>query len=288
MTNRTLPVSTVLAERPVFLVSGLHKSGTTWVQSLLDAHPEIACRTEDRFAALFQMLQPVFQRYNERNAAEDKLRADQGTVPFDDDDIASIVQFTIRRALAKAPDDVKWSGIKDNVLNSLGFLRVVPKSVVIGVARDPRDLAISSWASIRRHAGKAEERVERPPIEHMGKILETCRLHIGELEKRLAGYPDRVHCVRYEDLADDFDTTVRALLAFLDVTRDDQTIGMLRAATDFATLAGGRAPGQEDARSFWRKGRPGTWRDHFTAAELAPVVAPHAEWMARWGYGTEA
>jgi hypothetical protein len=35
-----------LARRQLFFVGGAPRSGTTWLQSLLDSHPEISCRGE--------------------------------------------------------------------------------------------------------------------------------------------------------------------------------------------------------------------------------------------------
>ncbi|MGH3145713.1 MAG: sulfotransferase domain-containing protein [Rubrobacter sp.] len=39
----------VAADTPVFFVLGHGKSGTTWIQDLLDSHPEVLCRGEGRF-----------------------------------------------------------------------------------------------------------------------------------------------------------------------------------------------------------------------------------------------
>src|SRR4051794_30155810 len=38
-----------LAERQVFFVCGAPRSGTTWVQHMLDSHPDVSCRGEGHF-----------------------------------------------------------------------------------------------------------------------------------------------------------------------------------------------------------------------------------------------
>ena len=38
-----------LAKRQLFFVGGAPRSGTTWMQHMLDAHPDISCRGEGHF-----------------------------------------------------------------------------------------------------------------------------------------------------------------------------------------------------------------------------------------------
>ena len=38
-----------LAERQLFFIGGAPRSGTTWLQLLLDCHPEVSCRGEGLF-----------------------------------------------------------------------------------------------------------------------------------------------------------------------------------------------------------------------------------------------
>ena len=159
------PIEIVPAERPVFLVNGLHKSGTTWVQQILNAHPKAACRTEDMFVKISEGLKEVFHRYNQIIAEEDRRRAKQGIDGFDLDDVLACYYFMIRRALAKAPAEAEWSGIKDNLLNADAFLTYVPRSRVIHVIRDPRDLAVSSWASnIRLDPDRKAPLTDKTPL----------------------------------------------------------------------------------------------------------------------------
>ena len=38
-----------LRSKQIFFIGGTAKSGTTWVQLLLDAHPEVSCNGEGHF-----------------------------------------------------------------------------------------------------------------------------------------------------------------------------------------------------------------------------------------------
>ena len=48
---RRKPVRALASNTPVFFVTGLGKSGTSWLMRILDGHPEIFCRGEGRFFA---------------------------------------------------------------------------------------------------------------------------------------------------------------------------------------------------------------------------------------------
>jgi len=49
--TRRNPVRALASNTPVFFVTGLGKSGTSWLMRMLDGHPEILCKGEGRFFA---------------------------------------------------------------------------------------------------------------------------------------------------------------------------------------------------------------------------------------------
>ncbi len=49
--TRRKPVRALASNTPVFFVTGLGKSGTSWLMRMLDGHPEILCKGEGRFFA---------------------------------------------------------------------------------------------------------------------------------------------------------------------------------------------------------------------------------------------
>ena len=48
---RPKPARILGSDTPVFFVTGLGKSGTSWLMRTLDSHPEILCKGEGRFFA---------------------------------------------------------------------------------------------------------------------------------------------------------------------------------------------------------------------------------------------
>jgi hypothetical protein len=55
----------------------------------------------------------------------------------------------------------------------------------------------------------------------------------------------------------------------------------------YRRLSGGRAKGQEDPSSHYRKGQAGDWRNHFTPELAARFDAAYGGLLARLGYAAE-
>src|SRR5581483_6350986 len=66
-----------LSERQVFFVGGAPRSGTTWLQQLLDSHPQISCRGEGLFWRTFgEPLDGVIARRRETLACQSASKFD--------------------------------------------------------------------------------------------------------------------------------------------------------------------------------------------------------------------
>lgn len=57
---------------------------------------------------------------------------------------------------------------------------------------------------------------------------------------------------------------------------------------DFTALSNGRQPGEENLASFFRKGMPGDWRNHFDPAANAEFIRIAGKWSNHFGYGADA
>lgn len=251
-----------------FLITGLAKSGTTWVQRICRAHPEMYCRAEDQFTKIWDRAGALTEDYNKLVEQRDRERDHQGIDPLTKRDAAKLFYALVKITMDKAPPGTACSGIKDLILSSRGFLQMVPNSRVINVVRDPRDIAISARAHALRVAGL--EATDANLVDD-ATITETCRFWVNQL--RLADdarerFPGRTHDIRYEDLISDFSNTVRDLLTFLEVEATPETLERIQRETDFKRLSGGRAPGEADPNSYFRKGVAGDWRQNLGAAQI--------------------
>jgi hypothetical protein len=94
-----------------------------------------------------------------------------------------------------------------------------------------------------------------------------------------AAHPGAVFELRYRDLFDDPIAEAGRLFGFLGVGASRVQLQRIVAANAFETLAG-RAPGQEDATAFLRKGQPGDWRSKLDPAGARFVTDACADLMA--------
>ena len=85
--------------RTIFFILGCQKSGTTWVQHLLDAHPNIACAGEGHITDLIMpLLKQSFEAYEERQ----RRRPPGLEVMFSSEDRAGVIKLLSDSLLAHA------------------------------------------------------------------------------------------------------------------------------------------------------------------------------------------
>ena len=67
--NRLHGLIGMLGTMQIFFIGGSQKSGTTWLQLLLDAHPQIACKGEGHIANdMAQLLLISLDKHNQKIA----------------------------------------------------------------------------------------------------------------------------------------------------------------------------------------------------------------------------
>jgi hypothetical protein len=262
----------------VFFVCGAPKSGTTWLQRVLDAHPEVCCSGEGHFIERFSApLARVVSAYN----SDLGLEADQvyeGAPyyqPVDQAEFDDLVRsFILSRLTARAGPGVRWVGDKTpGYAFQLDQLhRIFPEAKFIHIVRDPRDVTVSRMGHSRR-VGLTEvftpgSRQHREVVEAAIRIWIEAVTAVSEFADR---HPGRVHELRYRDLYDDPMGETGRLFRFLGAPTEPAILGRIVAATSFEALAG-RRPGEEDPGSFFRKGMPDDWKQRLDT-ETARVIA---------------
>jgi Sulfotransferase domain len=98
-------------------------------------------------------------------------------------------------------------------------------------------------------------------------------------------YPDCIRQVQYEDLVTNAVPVLSELFWVLGVPASHAIAERCLTEASFANLSGGRNPGDEDRRSFFRKGVPGDWRNHLDAETNAHFQRHAGGWLHRFGYG---
>lgn len=283
----------------MFFVCGCPKSGTTWVQLLLDRHPAVTCAGESHLVVLLKKFSALIDDHNfhQRRRNTEIFGDLVGYTPFpeiDHDDERWLYESLIARMLEKAARKPGVRAIGDktpDIAEHLAWLPLaMPEAKFIHVIRDARDVAVSSWHHLHRTGPEAElhklsafRDYALLSVQLWQAVIERARAGAAA-----AGLGARYLEIRYEDLHADPDGALARLLGFLGVASDALERRACIEQASFGTVSGGRAAGQEDRTAFLRKGVPGDWRNWFDPALNAAVLAQVGPLLTALGYAPEA
>jgi hypothetical protein len=162
-----------LAGCQLFFVGGAPRSGTTWLQRLLDSHPEICCRGEGLFQQ--HLAEPLDGLVAQRRAA----LAAKNAVLFGDGDgyplpepedadalLATAILLALRRQGGAGTCRAIGEKTPENVFLFLRPKRLFPGARFIGLARDPRDVLASAWHFFHKARESRDEAAAKLALLH--------------------------------------------------------------------------------------------------------------------------
>lgn len=275
--------------KDLFFIAAYPKSGTTWLQVMLDAHPEICCRGEGHFVdRLTPLLHRAAELYNgfigQRNTTV--FRELPPFPQFEDKHLFYLLASAMSLLLGKdeAARTARVIGEKtpDNLSCLPLLMTLFPRAKFLHVVRDGRDCAVSAWFHNQR--ANPQELVRRHGTldRFVDHLAERWNLLVQLGLQFAAAHPDRCLLVRYEDLSLRPAETMQTVLGFLGV--DTAAVAQCLAAGAFERMSGGRPRGVEDRESFMRLGVPGNWRDHLTEERNRAFLAVAGKALAQLGY----
>jgi hypothetical protein len=279
-----------LRARRIFFIGGMPKSGTTWLQLLLNAHPDIDCRGEGHFCNFLEpLLQDAFKRHNAHIEVKNNgaFRDLGGYATFSPRHIDYLMSAAIALLMAERAGAAPIVGEKtpDNVVVFPRLHALFPAARLVLVLRDGRDCTVSGWY----HNLRLNEPVMRSRfpefIDYVGAYAKTWSQTVENGLRFAAAHPQTCAVIRYEELVQDPAPALARLLAFLGAATDAAIVQGCIEAADFTALSGGRKPGQEDRSSLFRLGVTGDWVRHFDAAARAVFEAAAGAQLRRCGYG---
>jgi hypothetical protein len=251
---------------PFDLLVGFSRSGTTMLEQMLAAHPDVRTSGE----------RPIVQR----------LKRTLGPVADDPDAFArriagmSATELTDlrRRVITIAREEVTGPEprlVHKHPMDSMELPlleRIVPDARVLYAVRDPRDVCVSCF--------------KQRFVPNMVNVHFLATAGTVRLQEQVAGAwfdrRDQLRCrwteIRYEDVADDFETGARRVLDFLGLPWDDAVRSFHRAAADRWIST----PSAAAVREAPHRRAVGGWRRH---AESLSDVRERLDALAlRWGY----
>jgi Flp pilus assembly protein TadD len=246
----------------VFLV-GFPRSGTTLLENVLAAHPDVVTLEE---------------RNCLESASADYLSSPEG--------LSRLAR--IEPAEAERQRQAYWSKVREYGVEPAGrtfidkmplasvalplIAKLFPDARILFARRDPRDVVLSCF---RRRFGMNASMYQLLTLEGAAAYYDSV-MRLSEIYRGLLPLPQ--HLVRYESLVEDFEGTARAACDFL-------RLDWNQALFDFAANARSRGiatpSASQVARGLNREGE-GVWRRY--REQMAPVQPLLEPWVQRFGY----
>ncbi|MCA0995180.1 tetratricopeptide repeat-containing sulfotransferase family protein [Alloyangia pacifica] len=237
--------------RPVF-VTGMPRSGTTLVERILGAHPEVTAGGELGHALKLA--------YGHFGAGEQMRR-------LADEPPARVAAFAEQYLRLAARDSGRRSGVitDKSILCHLifGLLdHALPGARIVVVQRDPRDIALSIY---KNHFATGSHRYAND-LPLIATAIKRFRANVAHWKDAL---PGRIHEIRYEDLVADPEPHTRALVTAAGLPWDEACLSSHEAAGQVKTLS------VSQARQPIYRGSALAWKKYET--ELAPFIEAWGE-----------
>lgn len=268
-------------------VASYPKSGNTWVRAFIANYLDNTPRPVD------------INTLHERSQAEARAYRFAKFVPGGDTTALDLEEICALRPLVQADMAAAAQGtIFVKTHNFHGAYRGYPlhhaavTSGAIYIVRNPLDVAISlanyfAFSLDEAIDFMAEEltgTLNEP--ENVAQVISSWSLNVASWT---AEPSPSVLVLRYEDLLDKPLKAFRKVVALMGLPRDDARLKRAIAHTSFRQMqaqerSGGFVERHEDARSFFRAGRKGQWRDVLSEQQVARLVGVHREQMARFRY----
>ena len=278
----TLPPAT-----RVFFIGGQGKSGTTWLQLLLDGHPQIACRGEGHLAdVLAPALERALGEYARALARNNALFPElQGPTAPDRAEADALLCSALVLRLTAGGAGACFIGDRTpaNVAHMPLLARLFPEAFFLHMIRDPRDVAVSLWFHGQRTA-KAAFRQQYGSLDGLARRLAGSWSAGIRAARSFGGSYPSYREVRYEDLAARPAGVLEDILQWLGAAHSPEITTRCLAHGDFRRWSGGRPTGKEDRGSHFRKGVAGDWRTHLEAPTVAAMERRAGGLMKELGY----
>ena len=227
-------------DQQLFFCGGPPKSGTTFLQRLLDLHPDISCPSEDNLAFLAEKILSIHGQYNKKLELT-ASRIGIKSYPLVDSDVFDQAFSNVVSDIAKNRSSGEpFIGISDNLflLNNLAPLlqQFFKRSKAVLIFRNPIDTAVSAWKHNHNLYKKERENRHLEIMKIAGKldlqswvIAQTLKWNnrTKNILQTAEQLPGRLLVLSYEALLEDKQNTTIKMLDFLGCHYNDAIISNL-------------------------------------------------------------
>lgn len=263
----------------IFFIVGAQKSGTTWLQRLLNDVPGVACFGESHFAdRLLLPVSEIFREYNNMMAlvAERVYEGAGHYGPVSDPEFLTFMRTCLRTILQRTAGD-HWAdllAIGDKTpahsFHIPQLKAIAPNAKFVHMLRDGRDVVVSAYHHRARILGKiSPDQAPQPlAVEAPSHFLKWSQFTKAVLSQQAQGVP--IHTVRYEALRAAPLQELRRTLTFLlpDHSFSAASLEDVVARNDFSQRSGGRRAGEVNDQAFLRQGLSGSWQRELRESQV--------------------
>ena len=255
--------------RRLALLCGHARSGTTLLEQVLDAHPDIVSVEEtnnfvdDAYAPLTRSLPPDAYMLPVLEAASIQALQQARTTYFRSMELAIGTPIAGRLLVDKNPD---------HTFLIPAFIRIFPETKFLVTMRDPRDVVLSCFMQPQQlNAVKAAFLSLEGTAENYAGAMSIWQTLAPLM-------PSPYLEIRYEDMVDDLESVARKTLDFLGVAWDAKVLGF----DEHARKRMVRSPSYADVTQPLYKRARGRWRNY--QKYLEPHLPKLAPFIKAFGY----
>jgi hypothetical protein len=256
---------TPVLEREFLFVVGSPRSGTSWLQLMIAAHPSVCGTTELRLYNKYTA--PWLQAWKEETPLKEEGRHYLGLpVLWTEAEFHGFLMGFLERVYTKViaakPDATHILDKHPHYSEFVEDIRsFIPGARFIHVIRDGRDVAVSLAAASRQMGWFARE-----SLPDYGALWKN-RLLAARKAKAFTG---RYLEVRYEELSAAPAAVLKSVLGFCGLSAGDELVGAIVEQHKFENLKRSRATaaaGVKAPEGHYRAGKVGGWRQEFTGLQ---------------------
>lgn len=284
---------------PNFLVVGLERSGTHWVASLLNAHPEVACIPlaalygwQEKYQKEFfgeihlfntlaslelgneeKFVRPLDSYLTTHNKYFADLVVCRDQLPKEKLYALFIERYNQLCEMHRQSKKIVGESTPAYIFH-LDFIdHFYPQIKKVCIIRDPKDRVVSWHFNQIKKQRKIDTKITNEFIR------DYCEKRIKKEYENMLNYSGKIFCFTYESLSDGVRTphVVANLLDYLAVDSNYHIIKKMIEEADFKKVstqdndAVARERGQELLTSHYRKGMVGDWQNYLTI-EQAKII----------------